>query len=113
MNSLSQSFSDLYRLRSTNQVYGMRRLGKKLVCGPLVVYFLQNHLNHPRLAVAVSKRAGQAVNRNWMKRKTREFFRKNKGLLKSFDYFFYWSKGWLKSQDIDLFFKQVAGKIHG
>ena len=73
MSSLSQSFSGLYRLRSTNQVDKVRRLGKKLVCGSLVVYFLRNHLHHPRLAVAVSKRAGCAVNRNWMKRKTREF----------------------------------------
>ncbi len=34
-------------------------------------------------------------------------------LFKSFDYFFYWSKGWLGSQDIDLFFKQVVGQMHG
>lgn len=43
--------------------------------GPLMIYAKPNDLDHPRLGLAVSRRVGNAVRRNRIKRRLREAFR--------------------------------------
>ena len=43
--------------------------------GPLMFHAKPNDMNHPRLGLAVSRRAGNAVKRNAIKRRLRQAFR--------------------------------------
>ena len=43
--------------------------------GPLLVFAIPNELPHPRLGLSVSRRVGNAVRRNLIKRRLREAFR--------------------------------------
>jgi ribonuclease P protein component len=53
-----------------------------------VLFFAQNELGHPRLAVTISARYGNAVERNRFRRFMREKFRLNQVLLKNYDLHF-------------------------
>ena len=54
---------------------------------PHFVLFIRNHgCEHPRLGVTVSRRVGNAVTRNRIKRYIKEFFRTNKNDLYNYDY---------------------------
>lgn len=54
--------------------------------GTLAVHVVSNGLGHTRLGISVSKRIGNAVRRNAVKRKIREAFRLGKaGLPRSYD----------------------------
>jgi ribonuclease P protein component len=44
--------------------------------------FLPNALDHSRMAVVVSRKVGNAVARNRIKRRVRDVYRRNKGLFK-------------------------------
>ena len=75
------------RLRPTERLHCPRAYqqvfaqGEKLV-GPLfVLYVLPTSASHSRLGLAVSKRLGNAVLRNRIKRYLRETFRRHKAVL--------------------------------
>ena len=53
-------------------VYGART---KKVQGPLTMFAIPNERPHPRLGLAIGRRAGGAVVRNGLKRRLREAFR--------------------------------------
>lgn len=79
---------DDQRLRSTERLHCPRAYqrafaqGEKLV-GPLfVLYVLPTSESHSRLGLAVSKRLGNAVVRNRIKRCLRETFRRHKASLR-------------------------------
>lgn len=80
------TFPKTVRLRKRSEyltlsVGGIRRTAPNfiIVCG-------RNELKHPRLGITVSKKVGNAVCRNRIKRFVREFFRHNQELFFSADY---------------------------
>lgn len=77
------------RLTEASQFREVRAKGEKTTLSPLVVYRKKNSVGHPRLGVALSKKAAPSVRRNWVKRRVRELFRQNKLALGGYDYFFY------------------------
>lgn len=66
------------RLRDSNQYQQVKRAGKRVRTPHFGVNFLTNGLPHHRLGLIVQKRFWNAVNRNRIKRRVREWFRLHK-----------------------------------
>ena len=64
-----------HRLTHNEQFRAVHEKGFKKPAGPLVVLALPNGLTHPRLGLSVSRRVGNAVQRNAIKRRLRDAFR--------------------------------------
>lgn len=62
----------LYRLRKNADIQRIRRVGQSKVNRRLVLIILPNHLKWSRFGFAVSKRIGNAVKRNKIRRQLRE-----------------------------------------
>ncbi len=62
----------LIRTRHFDRVFAAR---VKAAAGPLIVWAAPNDLEHCRLGLAISRRAGNAVTRNRIRRLVRESFR--------------------------------------
>lgn len=69
------TFRRRHRLSGAKAFRRVRREGLRAARGPLVVFARPNGLDHPRLGLAVPRRAGTAVARNRIKRRLREAFR--------------------------------------
>jgi ribonuclease P protein component len=80
----AQAFDDDERLRKTERLRkrpeflktqrkGTRRSGKSFI-----VYGRPTERSWSRLGVTASRRVGNAIERNWWKRRVREIFRRNK-----------------------------------
>ena len=68
-------FPRALRLRTAGEFDAVRAYRLARFAGPLRVAAMPNDLGHHRLGLAVSKRAGNAVKRNAIKRRVREAFR--------------------------------------
>jgi ribonuclease P protein component len=79
---MNERLTPLERIRRKSDFAGLHRDGSRLRGGYFTLVFLKNGLDHSRLAVVASRKVGSAVARNRVKRRFRELFRRNKGLLR-------------------------------
>lgn len=73
------------RLRSSSEFKSLSARGRKIHTRSFLILVLATD-GHPRLGVTVSRKVGNAVVRNRVKRYLREYFRHHKGLFKNADY---------------------------
>lgn len=71
----SFAFSRKERIKKKKEFVAVYTEGKKRVGNSFVLYWRKNNLSHHRLGVVVSKKIGNAVVRNRIKRIFRETFR--------------------------------------
>ena len=82
---MSSAFPRDRRVRRRSEIDRAYKTGRRFT-GPLFrLHALPNGLGHPRLAITIPKRAGNAVQRNRWKRLLRESFRLQQEIFGSFD----------------------------
>ncbi len=69
------SFRRSLHLRRPSEFKAVYEAGVRQSRGPLTVYALPNSKDHPRLGLSTSRRVGNAVRRNRIRRLLRESFR--------------------------------------
>ncbi len=84
---MSEKLSKQDRISKRSEINKVFELGKSASDGIIQLYMLANNLGRPRLAVVISRRHGNAVRRNRVKRLCREAFRTCRDKLpQSYDY---------------------------
>ncbi len=83
LKSSREGFPRNFRIRKTSEYRRIYAAGRKIHRGPFVVFYLGNDTPHHRLGVTATKRIGNAVLRNRVKRRIREVFRREKSVLGS------------------------------
>ncbi len=71
-------FSKNYRIQKNKDFKQLRFKGKKISNRYLYAYYLENDFTNTRVAISISRRVGNAVFRNKVKRIIRELFRNSK-----------------------------------
>ena len=86
-------FSAKQKLKKEKDFASIFKKGKRFETDFFKAYYKENRLSYSRLGVSVSKRVGNAVSRNRIKRVVREWFRLNCSRFKrSFDVIFAFNK---------------------
>ncbi|MDT0668692.1 MULTISPECIES: ribonuclease P protein component [Mammaliicoccus] len=67
-----------YRIKKNNDFQRIYKKGKSVANRQFVIYTAENDLDHFRLGISVSKKMGNAVTRNRIKRSIRECFKNHK-----------------------------------
>jgi ribonuclease P protein component len=75
---MQQNFPKLSRLRKSWEYQHVWKMGCKLHTPHFILLLANNSLNVSRLGLTVSRKVGNAVVRNRVKRQLREFFRLSK-----------------------------------
>ena len=79
-------FSKPFHLRTSGEFRNVFKNGRKIVTPTLVFHILKTNLSTTRLGLAVSKKVGNAVVRNKVRRRIKEVFRTRKsGFQDQFD----------------------------
>lgn len=79
---MNESLTPVERIRRKSDFAVLYRRGQRFRGRFFTLVFLRNDLGHSRLAVVASRKVGSAVVRNRVKRRFRELFRRDKGLLR-------------------------------
>jgi ribonuclease P protein component len=79
---MNERLTPAERIRKKNDFASLYRQGNRLRGRLFTLVFLKNELGHARLAVVASRKVGSAIVRNRVKRRFRELFRREKGLLR-------------------------------
>jgi ribonuclease P protein component len=82
---LDNCFPKTARLLKSEEYQRVYDAGKRKTGRFLQIFYCSNQLGHCRFGISVSKRFGNAVRRNLIKRRIREGVRKNKGLVTGWD----------------------------
>jgi len=82
-NGVKNCFPSRYRLLKRSDFLHVANMGCKIVTPHFIICYMENVHSHARLGVTVSKKIGNAVLRNKLKRYLREFFRNNKNIFKN------------------------------
>jgi len=80
------TFTKAERLRKRPEFTSLSAGGFRRTAPNFIIVCGRNVFTHPRLGITVSKKVGNAVCRNRIKRLVREFFRNHKELFFSADY---------------------------
>lgn len=80
------TFDKSGRLRKRIEFINVAALGKKLYLHDFIIVKAASGLSLPRIGITVSRKVGNSVVRNRIKRLLREFFRNNRYLFLSADY---------------------------
>ena len=75
------SFTKADRILKRSEFIALSKSGRKLQYAEFIAYILPSQCDRSRLGVTVTKKVGQAVERNRIKRLVREFFRLNRHCL--------------------------------
>ena len=78
-----ESYGPCERIRKKKEFHELYKKGRCARGEYFNLIYLPNSLGHSRMAAVTSKKVGNAVHRNRIRRRARELFRRNKGLLKS------------------------------
>ena len=78
---LSFTFTKADRILKRREFIALSKSGRRVQNTEFIAYFLSARYNRSRLGVTVTKKVGQAVERNRIKRLVREFFRLNRHCL--------------------------------
>lgn len=76
-----QSFRPEERLKKRSEFLRVKRVGRRFSCGAFIINLAPNGLTHHRLGLVVEKKYWNAVSRNRIKRRVREWFRHAKHAL--------------------------------
>ena len=71
------------KLLRAKEFASLHKLGRRSFTEHFIVYVLPNQLEFSRLGISINARAGNAVERNKLKRSLREFFRINQGFIQT------------------------------
>ena len=80
------SFDKSVRLRKRVDFLSVASYGRKLYIPDFIIVKADSKLSWPRIGITVSRKVGNSVHRNRIKRLIREFFRNNRELFLSADY---------------------------
>jgi ribonuclease P protein component len=80
------TFPKAVRLRKRSEYLLLVDAARRYTTSAFLIVYADNNLEFPRLGITVSRRVGNAVCRNRIKRLVREFFRTNRDLFRAADF---------------------------
>ncbi len=80
---MDETFRPQERIRKKKDFLLIYKKGRRYRGKYFSLIYLSNNLNFSRVAIVVSRKIGNAVQRNKVKRWIRDLFRKNKNMIKS------------------------------
>jgi len=85
MGTASARYPSSVRLRKRSEFLRLKNSAQKFATKHILVVWNDNGLEHARLGITVSKKVGNAVTRNRIKRFVREIFRANRLVMPAVD----------------------------